>query len=261
MSESTTSRRTHITVPLAYTLLAGLWTVLLVMVSVGWIVHRSARSNRARSVAIVQSYHGNLGFFGLPIVAATFGDVTTAKASIILGMGALTQIPLTILILVTLNDRDASIVDELAEFVRNPVIISLVAGLSVSLLGVSVPGAATAGLGVLSQFALPIALLCVGGALSFDTGDVDLSTVGSVVALKVFLMPAIALVVFSTLASSPSTVNAGVVMLAMPTAVSTYVYATEYGGDEQLASIDVFATTIVSLGTVFVLLGFVIGPG
>jgi len=259
-------------------LLAGLWIVLGVMVVVGWVVHRSARSNGARSVAVVQSYHGNLGFFGLPIVAATFGDVTTAKASILLGMGALTQVPLTILVLVVLNDRDAPFADELKQFARNPVILSLAAGLGVSLTGVPVPDAAvagvpvhdvaaivldvaTTGLDVLSQFALPIAVICVGGALSPESADVDLSTVGSVVALKVFLMPAVALAVFSLLASSPSTVRAGVVMLAMPSAVSTYVYATEYGGDERLASVDVFATTVVSLATIFVLLRFVIGAG
>ncbi|GAA0674046.1 AEC family transporter [Natronoarchaeum mannanilyticum] len=242
-------------------LLAGLWSVLVVMVAAGWIVHRSARSNRERSVAIVQSYHGNLGFFGLPIVAATFGDVTTAKASILLGMGALTQVPLTILILVVLNDREASFVDELQQFAKNPVILSLAAGLAVALTGVPVPDIATTGLDVLSQFALPIAVICVGGALSLESADVDLPTVGSVVALKVFLMPAVALAAFSLLSSSPSTVRAGVVMLAMPSAVSTYVYATEYGGDERLASVDVFATTVVSLATIFVLLRFVIGAG
>ncbi|WP_256392204.1 AEC family transporter [Natronoarchaeum rubrum] len=257
-------------------LLAGLWTVLVVMVATGWIVHRSARSASARSVAIVQSYHGNLGFFGLPIVAATFGDVTTAKASILLGMGALTQVPLTILILVMLNERDASLADELTQFARNPVILSLAAGLAVAVTDVPVPDVTVAGTDVLSQFvlptalagldalsqlALPIAVICVGGALSLESADVELSTVGSVVALKVFLMPAVALAAFSLLASSPSTVRAGVVMLAMPSAVSTYVYATEYGGDERLASVDVFATTVVSLVTIFVLLRFVIGMG
>lgn len=242
-------------------LLAGLWSVLIVIVAASWIVHRSARSNSERSVAIVQSYHGNLGFFGLPIVAATFGDVTTAKASILLGMGALTQVPLTILILVVLNERDASFADELQQFAKNPVILSLAAGLAVSLTGVPIPGVAATGLDVLSRFALPIAVVCVGGALSLESADVDRSTVGSVVALKVFLMPAIALAAFSLLASSPSTVRAGVVMLAMPSAVSTYVYATEYGGDERLASVDVFATTVVSLVTIFVLLRFVIGAG
>jgi len=259
-------------------LLAGLWAVLVVIVAASWIVHRSARSNRERSVAIVQSYHGNLGFFGLPIVAATFGDVTTAKASILLGMGALTQVPLTILILVVLNEREASFVDELRQFAKNPVILSLAAGVTVSLISVSVPdvtvagvaipdiaatvfGVATTGLEILSQLALPIAVICVGGALSLESADVDRSTVGSVVALKVFLMPAVALAAFSLLASSSSTVRAGVVMLAMPSAVSTYVYATEYGGDERLASVDVFATTIASLVTIFVLLRFVIGAG
>lgn len=39
-----------------------------------------------RSVAIVQSYHGNMGFLGLPLVAATMGGEAAAVASVMLGV-------------------------------------------------------------------------------------------------------------------------------------------------------------------------------
>ncbi len=40
-------------------------------------------------------------------------------------------------------------------------------------------------------------------------------------------------------------------MFAMPTAVSTHVFASELGGDRELASINIFTTTLVATGTLF----------
>ncbi|MDS0295440.1 AEC family transporter [Halogeometricum luteum] len=238
-------------------LIAGFWLVLLVVGAAGWVVHRRTSSPAARSVAVVQSYHCNFGFLGLPITAAAFGDVATAKASVILGVGGLTQIPATVAILALVNEAEADLSKELRGFLANPVIGALALGFLCSALGVSVPGVVSDGLGAISQLALPAALLAVGASLSLDAGAVDLPTVGSVVALKMLFMPATALAAFSLLSANLSTTRAGVLMLAMPTAISTFIYATELGGDADLASANVFATTVASVGTIFVVLQFV----
>ena len=70
-------------------------------------------------------------------------------------------------------------------------------------------------------------------------------------------MPLLALAVFSTVAVEPSARAAAVVMAGAPTAVSTYVYSAELGGDEQFASLNVFVTTLVSVPTLFALLWLV----
>ncbi len=56
------------------------------------------------------------------------------------------------------------------------------------------------------------------------------------------------------LAVDAATFTASIVMLGMPTAASTYVFATELGGDEEFASLNVFTTTVASIGTLFVLI-------
>ena len=228
-------------------IVAGVWLVIGLTAVLAFLVHRLVSNPGARSVAIVQSYHANLGFLGLPLVAASFGELATAKASLILGAAALAQVPLTVAVLVTLNDRDESILDEVTSLLTNPVIAALVAGLLFSAFDVGVPGAIVFGLEGLATLALPIALLAVGASLSPEFGTMDAPTVGRVVLLKTLLMPLLAYAVFATMAVPHSTLQAGVLMLAMPTAVSTFVYASELGGDRELASLNVFATTIVSL--------------
>ncbi|RKD94654.1 AEC family transporter [Halopiger aswanensis] len=238
-------------------LLGGLLFVLFATAGIAWLVHRNRSSTPRRSVAIVQSYHSNLGYLGLPLVAATFNDDVTAIASVVLGVVTLTQLPLTIVVLSTLNGAGAAIGDEIRGLATNPVLAALVGGLAVGSVGISIPGPAATGLDVLGMLSLPLALLCVGASLQVDLPSVDLGATGSVIALKIVCMPAIAWLVFSVLAVDATTLTATVVMLGTPSAVSTFVFATELGGDKEFASLNVFLTTLVSIATLFVLITFV----
>ncbi len=238
-------------------LIGGLLFVLFATAGLAWVVHRNRESTDQRSVAIIQSYHLNLGYLGLPLVAATFGSAVTAVASVILGVLSLVQVPLTIVLLSTLNDADAAIGDELRGLATNPVLVALFCGLSVGSLGFSVPGVAAVGLDAAGSLALPLALLCVGATLQLDLPTVGLGATGSIVALKIVCMPALAWLVFSTLPVDSATFTASVVMLGTPTAVSTYVFASELGGDTEFASLNVFATTLVSILTLFMLITLV----
>ncbi|GAB3033005.1 AEC family transporter [Natronobiforma cellulositropha] len=239
------------------TLLAGLLVVFTTTVALAWVVHRKQANPARRSVAIVQSYHSNLGYLGVPLIAATFDAEVTAIASVILGVVSFVQLPTTILFLSTINGADVSLRHELGRLARNPVLLALVAGLTVGSVGLTVPGPATAGLETVGALALPLALLCVGASLRLELPAADLGATGSVVALNVLSMPVLAWAVFSLLAVDSATFAAAVVMLGTPTAVSTFVFASELGGDEAFASRNVFATTVVSILTLIVIIALV----
>jgi len=230
-------------------LLVGVAGTLVAVAALAALVHRRTADPAARSVATIQSYHSNLGYLGVPVVATTFGSLETAKAALILGVAALVQIAMTVTILTTMNDAEASMASELKSVVANPAILSVVIGLAASVAGVAIPERADTALGYLGELALPIALLCVGAALTLEAEAIPFGTVSSVVGIKLVAMPAIALGAFLLVGADESTMRAGVVMMAMPSAVSTYVFASELGGDRQLASINVFATTVFSVGS------------
>jgi len=237
-------------------LVAGLLVVLGTLIALSWTLNRSDDAS-VRSVAVVQSYHGNLGFFGVPVVAATLGSAAAATASIILGLAALLQVPLTVTTLTAVNDADADLARELRSVATNPVFLALAVGLGFATVGQPIPGAADTGLGWLSELALPVALLAIGGSLRPTGDEIPLIRTGTVVGLKVLAMPLIAWLVFSGLGVDTLTRNVGVVMFGAPTAVSTYVYAAELGGDEGFASVNVFATTVASILSLFVLLSLI----
>ncbi|WP_135819689.1 AEC family transporter [Halostella litorea] len=250
-------------------LFAGLLAVLVGTAALGWAVNRGRGSPPQRSVAVVQSYHSNLGYLGLPLVAATFDADVAAVASVVLGVVSLLQVPMTVLVLSTANGGDASLREELRGLALNPVVASLVAGLAVGSADFDVPAAATtvAGVDVLAAaataldavgtLALPLALLCVGASLRADLPSVDLGATGRVTAVKVVAMPLVAWAVFAALAVDAATFTAVVVMFGTPTAVSTFVFAEELGGDEEFASLNVFVSTLASVATLFVLITLV----
>ncbi|WP_435197320.1 AEC family transporter [Natronomonas sp. EA1] len=236
---------------LVWQLFVGVTVVLLLVAGIGWVVHRENELPARRGVAVVQSYHCNMGFLGVPFVAATFGGVTAGKASLILGIGTLVQVSLTVFLLTRITSTDADVVEELRSLVTNPVLLALAFGITGSAVGVALPGVVQSGLDILGGLALPIALPAVGASLTAEDGLVDLPTVSAVTAVKLLVMPLLALLVFVGLDATPTTLRAGVLMLAMPTAVSTYIYSSELGGDGDLASATVLATTVVAVGTLF----------
>jgi hypothetical protein len=235
-------------------LVLGVWIVVLATVGMAWLVHRRRSRADRRGVAVVQSYHSNLGYLGLPLVAATFGPDATATAGLLLGLVTLTQVPVTVWVLVTVADAEVSVRAQLRELLTNPVLIALALGIVVAWFGLGVPAPAVTGLSLVGELALPVALILVGSALEVDQSVVDPTATATVVALKLGWMPLVAWLTFSALGVDPAVFTASVLMLGMPTAVSTFVYATELGGDTEFASLNVFATTLASVGTLFVLI-------
>ena len=238
-------------------LVVGVVGVLLSTAALAWVVTAHRNTPARRGVAVIQSYHSNLAYLGLPLVAATFDSEVTAIASVVLGLGSLTQVPITVLLLVTITGVETQLRSQLAELAKNPVLIALLVGITVGSAGLSVDPTVVVGLDLLAAFALPLALLCVGATLRVDNASIDWRATGFIVGLKLVVMPALAWIGFSALDVGAATFTAAVVMLGTPTAVSTYVFATELGGDSEFASLNVFVSTLASVGSLFVLISLV----
>ncbi|WP_435092729.1 AEC family transporter [Halorubrum sp. N11] len=243
----------------SWELFVAVFAALLGTALVASAVHRNRSPSGRRSVAVVQSYHSNLGYLGLPLVAATFDAEVTAIASVVLGIGSLVQVPLTVVLLVSMNGTNAegALGRHLTSLAGNPVLIALVTGMAIGWFELGVPTAAATGLDWVGSLALPLALLCVGATLQVDPSTIDPGATASVVGLKVACMPAIAWGALALLGVNAATVTAGVVMLGTPTAVSTYVFATELGGDARFASLNVFVTTVASVASLTLLIELV----
>lgn len=240
----------------SFRLAIGFCSVIFLTVGIGWVVFRTVENNASKSISIAQSYHGNIGYMGLPVIAMALENAT-GQASLLLGLGSIMQIPLTILVLIYLNSTSKNVINEMRRVIINPVIVALVLGILFSLFSIQIPRAADTVLFWIGEAALPIAMLGVGATLKLENQRQVLPILGSVAGLKVVLMPLLGFILFTILGVIDSTgAKAGIIMLGMPTAISTFIYSTEFGGDEELASSNISFTTLISLATISVLLFF-----
>lgn len=238
-------------------LFVGVVVVMLGTIAIAWVVHRGTSNPGVRSVAIMQSYHTNFGYLGVPLVALIFGELATARAAMILGIGALIQITATVTILTTVigDGRNVRLVRQIG---TNPILIALFLGILTSALSLTPPDIPFHLLQWLGDLALPLALLCTGAALTVTADTFDPRLVSEVILVKIVFMPAFALLVFLGVGADLATVHAGVLMFAMPAAVSTYVFASELGGNREVASINVVATTVASTASLFLVVWILI---
>ena len=133
---------------------------------------------------------------------------------------------------------------------RNPLLLALVAGGTVSMLGLALPQSARAVLQLLAQLSAPLALLVIGGMLASLPARGRASTVVLVVMGKLGLHP---LAVWGAVGVIPgvsaSLAAAGVLFAALPM-ITIFPLLAARAGQGQLAAFGLLAATLCSFATV-----------
>lgn len=152
-----------------------------------------------------------------------------------------------VLVVLHHDSADGGLVRRLMrELSRNPLLIAIALGLGCNAGGVMLPAILTDTVGLLARVTLPLALLCVGAALRLEAlrkagPPLLVSTAG-----KLLLFPALilGLVALSGLGGMPAIVAA--VYGAVPTAVSGYALARQFGSDAELMAGIITLQTLVA---------------
>ena len=114
--------------------------------------------------------------------------------------------------------------------IRNPLVIACACGLAVNAAGIPLPALVTRILELLSGAALPLGLIAAGAGLAFVAGTLPLRAIAWWHAIKLALLPAIALGVALVCALSTLERPVAVLLAAVPTAPSAYVLAMQMNG-------------------------------
>lgn len=191
----------------------------------------------------------NVGFIGFPIISALFGKE-------VLLYGAIFILPYNILaysygIYVLTKDNDNEKVKLSFKNFVNLGIISCLVAVVIFIFNIKLPSFAIKTVDSLANLTTPLSMMVIGvsiGKLSFKElfTDVKLYVFS---AIKLVIIPIFAFFILKYFVNDEVIIGTTIIMLCTPIGSMTAMLATEYGGDDKLASKGVLLTTIISIIT------------
>lgn len=210
---------------------AARWLSTLTPVSFASQIQCAFRFNSYIGLAVAGNLHGAAGI-------AAMGLLTGA------------MVPLANVAAVSMLARHGG-AGVLRELARNPLILATLAGLLWNVAGWTMPEPALKFLGRLAEASIALGLLSVGAALKLRGafGDGGRLAAGWLIAVKLVVMPAAALLVARLLGMSGLYFDIAIAFAALPTASSAYILTQRMGGDGARVAWLISASTLAAMLT------------
>ncbi len=221
-------------------------------VGFGFLAQKAAGLAPEQGTDIVQGASRFNTFVGLAIAEALYGPQGLQAAVV----GSAILVPVVNVVMVTMlalmlrRSGGNLALGTLRDLGRNPLILSILAGLCFNRVGLHhVPVLHDTAL-VLGQAALPVMLLAVGANLRIRGMDAHflpmvLSSLG-----KLAVFPLAVLLAAAVLSPEPLSLRIAMIYAALPVAVSAYTLAREMGGDAPLMAGIITVQTLLSFVTI-----------
>lgn len=214
------------------------------------------------TVGALASSYVNANNIGLPVAVYVLGDAAYTAPVTLLQLVVFAPIALLILDTTTRRIR-LSPARSVLTALRNPIVVGTLLGLAVSVAHVRLPAVVLEPVRLLGGAAVPLMLTGFGMSLAGarplgaaeQRRDVLLAT-----ALKLLVMPAVALALGLLVRLPAEALHAAVVLAALPTAQNVLTYAVRYGVGTGIAR-DVNLLTTVGAIPVLVVVSALLAPG
>ncbi len=243
-------------------------TLLLAAIAclVGWFLRLESRS---LATFVHVGFRGNLAYVALPIVCYAFvgtehEEAAEASASIVLGVTVvLYNVMAVVLHLLSTHRLGWRALERMAvKLTGNPLVLACAAGLAwnrwVHSQGVAIPVMIERAMVMLGQFALPMALLCVGATLAVTPVRSLAGGAFIVAILKTAAGPLVAIGVSRFMGMGPMETGIACIMLGAPSAVAAYVLTEQLDGDPPLAAASIVTSVILCAGTLSAVLAWIV---
>lgn len=185
------------------------------------VVQGAARFNTFVALAIAEALHGKPGLQLAVLAAALLVPVVNVTI-------------VTLLTVMLSRDGGNLVRAALRDLARNPLILSIAAGLVANLAGLGGLPVIAETAGLLGAAALPIMLLCVGANLRVRGMQASLGPVALASAGKLAVFPAAMLAALLIVPPGALAAEVALIFGALPTGVAAYTLARAMGGDAPL---------------------------
>ncbi len=225
----------------------SLTTIILFSLLVFIILSFSNLSHSKKTAIFLGATVGNTVYMGFPLIELGFGKENLISGALISIIYLVIPILISIFIIKYWQDRSHKISDQLKDFFKNPLVVSVFFGFILSFLKIdfSFIEAIKKSLSLLGSTASPVALFALGGFLYGKFLKKDLASVFAISLLKTIVFPLIVATTFIYLFKLD---NFGVFALlaSMPVAVTTFVIAEKFNFGKELIGNSILISIIIS---------------
>jgi predicted permease len=200
--------------------------------------------------SIVQGAMRPNTYFGIAVSSLFFEPKTASLVMLSLALCLPVVNVISIVALSWWSGVDADYAKVARTLASNPIILSTLAGMLVSLAGLGLPLPLMNTLDILGKAALCLGLICVGSGLVFSMQGLRPAALAGTSLLKLVALPLVAAKVCVLFAVSAPVALAATFYCALPTAPNAYIMAKQMGGDARLMAALITLQTLLALVTV-----------
>jgi predicted permease len=203
-----------------------------------------------RGVFVQASFRSNLGVVGLALCANAYGAEGLVLASLLIAILTAVYNVLSVIVLSYYNaNHSVSIRQVVIDIIKNPLIISIVLAVVVSLLSIPIPEIFVSAGEYLGRLALPLALLGTGAGMNLKAiRNSSLITLLTVL-MKTALLPLLVTLLAWQLGFTGVTLGVLFLLFVSPTATASFIMVKSMGGNDGLAANLIMVTTLAGILT------------
>lgn len=221
----------------------------------------ASRMPRSRVGSFSQCCYRFNTYVGMAVIIASIGERGIAQFAVIISV----VIPLVNVVavstLIWFSGESTAMGERWRLIARstlsNPLIIGCLLGLGYAKLKWPMPGFAANTFRLMAWVSLPLALLSIGGSLTFQKVRTHLGTSLVATFLKLVVLPAAGYLFLNLFRVPPLATKVAMIYLALPTSTAIYILSAQLHSDVDLASAAIVISTVgsfVSLSLVFTLM-------
>ncbi|KVX62958.1 transporter [Burkholderia ubonensis] len=187
-------------------------------------------------------------YVGASLAAGLFGAQGIALAAVCVAAIVPTVNLMCVLVFARYGSTRLGIAALVRQIVSNPLVVACATGIAMQASGATFPPAIEPAVRALGAASMPLGLLCVGAALTFDAARAWVQPVCVASAFKFVAMPLLTLVAGRALGLGDAALTVALLFQALPTSSASYLMARQLGGDASLmAGITAFQTLFATI--------------
>ncbi|KVP26828.1 transporter [Burkholderia ubonensis] len=187
-------------------------------------------------------------YVGASLAAGLFGAQGIALAAVCVAAIVPTVNLMCVLVFARYGSTRLGIAALVRQIVSNPLVVACATGIAMQASGATFPPAIEPAVRALGAASMPLGLLCVGAALTFDAARAWVQPVCVASAFKFVAMPLLTLVAGRALGLGDAALTVALLFQALPTSSASYLMARQLGGDAPLmAGITAFQTLFATI--------------